>query len=72
MVRFFFASNIKVAGGKLQDRWLKHINESDDNKYIEAGEELRISRHPFYDLIKYNINKYRKLKERARKWNRIG
>ncbi len=42
--------------GVLTDRWLKHKNERDDNKFIEAGEEIRIRRYPFHSSIKDNKN----------------
>lgn len=38
----------QYVNGILTDRWLRHKNEKDDNKYIEAGEEIRIRRYPFY------------------------
>ena len=36
--------------GILSDRWLRHKDEKYDNKFIEAGEEIRISRYPFHSL----------------------
>ena len=36
--------------GILTDRWLKHKNEKDDNRFIEAGEEIIIRRFPFHTV----------------------
>lgn len=36
--------------GVLTARWLKHKDEKYDNRFIEAGEEIRIRRFPLYTV----------------------